>query len=169
MDESVLAAIETNGVPEGVIHVVCNGLCETRSPVVREALLRERPTLAEYQALCKELEVDDLKQTLKLLEELQHQHRKPCWMIVAVTKCDLFANQLEDVRRDYDPDTSGEFVSVLREFSRHVGTKYFRWVSLPVCSVLESFTWGSEYLNPQLSADQRDAMLVQFARKLGDY
>lgn len=149
--------------PDGIIHVVANGFAVIQHDDARAALIGSGgfDTIEEFRTFQREGEIEDLKEVCDKLRQAQHKHHKPSWLIVAVTKADLFPNELEQARKLYSPSGNSDSVAPLRELSEFVGTDNFHWTSVPVCSARVEFTWGDETIKPGIEEGQRDALLAQ--------
>jgi hypothetical protein len=122
-EEAQAATMEGTASPHGIIHVACWGhnrvwqLGEQRA--IDDTLRGEVPTvdlesvrawhlrkeLAGFQHLCEEIVEGRVARRLR-------------WLIVAVTKCDLYWDRIDEARDYYLPGGSGresEFAAALRE------------------------------------------------------
>lgn len=151
------------GPPDGIIHVVANGFAEIRHDDARAALIGSGgfDTIEEFREYQRKGEIEDLKEVCDKLRQAQHKHHKPTWLIVAVTKADLFPNELEQARKLYSPSGNSDSIAPLRELSDFVGSDNFRWTSVPVCSARVEFIWEDETIQPGIEEGQRDALLAQ--------
>ena len=149
--------------PDGIIHVVANGFAAIRHDDARADLIGTgwSDTIDEFREFQREGEIEDLEEVCGKLRQAQHRHRKPSWLIVAVTKADLFPDELVQARRLYSPSGNSDSVAPLRELSEFVGTDNFHWTSVPVCSARVEFTWADETIKPGIEEGQRDALLAR--------
>lgn len=156
---------------DGVIHVVCNGFVDIRSSTAREFLIKDQnlKTIEEFRQLQLREELSDLEETCKILRQSIQKHQKPKWLIVAVTKIDLFYDKLDVVRAYYSPSGSSEFAKRLKLLETQVGTDNFRWETVPVCTWLNGFEWNNEKASSVLKTDERDHYLAQFAEEIAEY
>ena len=161
--------VEKYGTPDGIIHVVSNGLAETRNPLLKKDLEEKFPSIKAYQEETLVGELDDLKATLDLLRQYHDKDHKPSWLVVAATKCDLYADNLANVSSYYDPEGDSEFVATLKEFQKEVGERKFRWSAKPVCCSLVPFVWEEEILHCKVTEPQRNKMVDDFIQHLGSY
>jgi len=154
----------------GVIRVVSNGFITSRSSVSRQNLItRGVSTLKQYREHQRDLELEDLDQTLHEMRRSLRTHRKPAWLIVAVAKCDLYSDDLHDAKCYYSPEGEGQFVERLQKFLEQVGSDNFRWEACPVSAWLEHFEWNQETAGARILPPQRDLLLHQFRQLLGEY
>ena len=156
---------------DGVIHVVSNGFIDVRSQTAREFLIKDTKlkTTEEFHQIQLQEELRDLEETCKILRQSIQKHQKPKWLLVAVTKIDLFYDKLDVVRAYYSPNSSSEFSERLKLLQTQVGTDNFRWESIPVCTWLNDFEWNNEITPSVLRTDQRDHYLAQFAEEMAEY
>jgi len=156
---------------DGVIHVVCNGFVDVRNQTAREFLIKDQKlkTIEEFRQVQLREELKDLDKTCEILRQSIQKHQKPKWLLVAVTKIDLFYDKLDVVRAYYSPNGSSEFAERLKFLQMQVGTDNFRWEAVPVCSWLNDFEWDNEKATSVLKIDERDHYLAQFAEEMAEY
>lgn len=154
---------------DGVIHVVAQGYVETRDETARRILIQDQgiDTLSKYREIKLRDELTDLEETCELIRRSLQKHRKPKWLLVAVTKLDLFYNDVAQARAYYSPhNPDSPFSQTLTRLRRQVGEDNFRWDAAPVCCRPESFNWNLETVRPVLTIAQRDHYLASFAEAL---
>jgi len=76
---------------------------------------------------------------------------------------------LRNAQKYYSPVADNEFAKILRATATRVGSEFFRWEAVPVCSQLERFDWNGTTILPQFDQEQRNAYLAQFLRVLISY
>lgn len=151
----------------GVVHVVANGLPEIRNTVARQVLIEAGMiSITELQKHQWEQELVDLDATCEEIRKSIRRHHKPKWLLVAVTKADLFADHLTSVEKYYSPHGASPFVSRLNQLQAQVGSDNFRWDAAPVCAWHTDFEWNEQSLPSQLKLDQIESLLTEFARHL---
>ena len=140
---------------DGVVHVVANGFIEPRSDDLRKDLIfKGVDTLAKYREVQISSELQDLEQTCAIVREALRTHRKPTWLLVAVTKLDLFYDDVGSIRSYYSPENLGSaFAQRLNRLRNQVGEDNFRWLTVPVCCRPEPFTWNADTVQPQLGTE----------------
>jgi len=158
-------------VVDGVIHVVCNGFVDVRDKTAREFLIKDQSlkTIEKFRQVQLREELRDLDETCKILRQSIQKHQKPKWLLIAVTKIDLFYDKLDVVREYYSPSGSSEFAKRLKLLQTQVGTDNFRWETVPVCTWLNDFEWNNEKAASVLNTDERDHYLTQFAEEMAEY
>ncbi len=123
---------------DGVIHVVANGFSTIRSPFAQQLALN----LEDYrQAIFKE-EIEDLSDICERTRKSVRLSHKPAWILVAVTKIDLYYNSIEEARDRHFSEQS-DFTKRIQKLSNQVGSDRFTWDVLPVCSRLDDFKLGN--------------------------
>ncbi|MCB9170537.1 MAG: 50S ribosome-binding GTPase [Flavobacteriales bacterium] len=149
---------------EGVIHVVSHGYIEVRNLAARETLVASGlKSIADLRAHYLAQEIEDIKDLCHRMRRChQDQKRRPCWLIVAVTKADLFPHEMSIVRPYYSPENTSAFSGVLDQFQRQVGEDNFSWSALPVAGHPQDFEWGDETTKSSISVEERNAYLRQF-------
>ena len=86
-----------------MIHVVANGHATPR----RTAGTTGTATATRAEQLAAELE--DWAITSHRIASMAVRRDKPVWLVIAVTKTDLYADELEDVVRYYSPGSGSPF------------------------------------------------------------
>ncbi len=156
---------------DGVIHVVSNGFIEERSSVTRELLIKENKlqTIEQFRQYQLKRELTDLSATCEIIRKSIHKHQKPKWMLIAVTKVDLFYDKLDEAREYYSQNGKSKFARRLKELQIQVGTDNFRWETVPVCAWLNDFEWNNEKQPSVLKVDDRDHFVANFATEMASY
>jgi hypothetical protein len=149
---------------DGVIHVVTNGMSWIRSGFSQQ--LRIGSSLQDYQQERLIEEVEDLRQVCELIRKSIRKNRQPSWLLVAVTKVDLYYDRIEAARDRYSIQGQSDFSDQIKILSNQVGSDNFRWDALPFCGRLDDFTLGDQTYSPQLRETQRDHYIAQFSKKL---
>ena len=88
---------------DGVIHVVANGHATPR----RVAGTSGDATATREEQRAAELE--DWAITAHRIASMAVRRDKPVWLVIAVTKADLYADELDDVVRYYSPGSGSPF------------------------------------------------------------
>jgi hypothetical protein len=155
---------------DGVIHVVASGFIDLRNAAAESALVETGvSTIKDFRRSQLLRELEDLEATCEIIRQAIYKHRKPAWMLLAVTKADLYYDEMAEVERYYSPDGRSRFIDRLKELQRQVGTDSFGWDALPVCSWLEDFHWNKQTQPSVLKPNQRDHYLAIFAKRLESY
>lgn len=152
----------------GLLHVVANGYSQLRSSFAKDQL-EEEMTLAQYQQIRREAEINDLRATLNYVRGAMLRHKRPFWVVVAVNKADLFASpaQLADAQEHYT--RKGGFLEALEEFVDQVGEDNAQWEALPVSTWSETFQWRDEEIRPALDRAQQLHTLRQLAKAIEEH
>lgn len=156
---------------DGVIHVVSNGFIDERSSVAKSSLIKESglETIEQFRQYQLKKELTDLDETCEIIRKSIHKHQKPKWLLVAVTKADLFYDKLDEAREYYSPSSKSKFAKRLKELQIQVGTDNFRWETVPVCTWLDDFEWNNEKQPSVLKVDERDHFIANFAAEMANY
>jgi GTPase SAR1 family protein len=147
----------------GVIHVVANGMSRLNSSSQE---YRSGESLQDYQQKRLIEEVEDLRQICDLIRKSIRKSRQPSWLLVAVTKVDLYYDSIETARDRYSIQGQSDFSDQMKILSNQVGSDNFRWDALPFCGRLDDFILGNQTYSPQLREHQRDHYVAQFSKKL---
>lgn len=155
---------------DGIVHVVSSGFVGVREDDADKAIIRrERRTVESLRELRLKEELREWRQICQKVRAAQHAFRKPRWMIVAVTKADLFYDSIDEVQRYYAPHGESKFVDRMHELLGRVGTDNLQWTCAPVCGWLEDFAWNKQVIPSQFKKPERDHYLVQFGKLLESY
>lgn len=134
--------------PLGVIHVVNWGFEEVWDLDGRSQILKTLDRLGKPGSLsgvCEHLrttqELEDFTRTSRLLKEAWAGMTDEIWLIIAVTKCDLYWDHIDEVGKYYipgdDPDNDSTFSAALRLLIEQLDLPKF--AVLPVSCVSDPF------------------------------
>lgn len=162
--------LEESSNIDGIVYVAAYGFASTRQEDARKALAGQGiDTLEKYRELQLRGEIEFLEEACGFLRSYIKRYKKPAWMLVAVTKCDLYYSFAREAEQYYSPYGDSRFVKVLREFQARIGSDNFAWSPRPVCSRLEDFSWNGQLQSSVLKEEQRNHFLAAFLEKLNEY
>ncbi len=156
----------------GVVHVVCNGFAALRSSDAKQYITEHGlQTIEQFQEVQRREELRDLDDTCNLIRQSIRKHKEPRWMIVAVSKIDLYYDNLSRAAEYYSPSSDSPFAERMRKLEHKVGADNFRWSAVPVCSSLEDFTWGEHTIvsNVKVKTQARDHYLAAFVEAIDNH
>jgi hypothetical protein len=113
---------------DGVIHVVANGHATPR----RTAGTTGTATATREDQLAAELE--DWAITSHRIASMAVRRDKPIWLVVAVTKTDLYADEMDEVVHYYSPGSGSSFGDKIDELRALAGGAKLSVDVLPVSS-----------------------------------
>ena len=113
---------------DGIIHVVANGHATPR----RVAGTSGKATATREELLAAELE--DWAITAHRIASMAVRRDRPVWLVIAVTKTDLYADELDDVVRYYSPGSGSPFGDKIDELRALAGGAKLSVDVLPVSS-----------------------------------
>ena len=113
---------------DGVLHVVANGYATPR----RTAGTTGRADATREQQLDAELE--DWAITAHRIASMAVRRDRPTWLIIAVTKADLYPDELEQALDHYSPGSGSAFGDKLDELRALAGGAKLSIDVLPVCT-----------------------------------
>lgn len=122
---------------DGVIHVVANGYATPR----RTAGTTGQASATREEQLAAELE--DWAITSHRIASLAVRRDQPLWLVIAVTKTDLYPDQVDDVVRYYSPGSRTPFGDKVDELRALAGGAKLSVDVLPVSSAGEGGPAGS--------------------------
>ncbi len=111
---------------DGVLHVVANGYATPR----RTAGTSGAALASREEQLGAELE--DWAITAHRIASMAVRRERPTWLVIAVTKADLFADDLDDVVHYYSPGSGSPFGDKLDELRALAGGAKLSIDVLPV-------------------------------------
>ena len=138
---------------DGVIHVVANGHATPR----RTAGTTGTATASREEQLAAELE--DWTITSHRIASMAVRRDKPVWLVIAVTKADLYPDALDDVVRYYSPGSGSPFGDKVDELRALAGGARLSVDVLPVSSQ------GGDR-KAAMPAKRADAMVEALATRL---
>lgn len=100
---------------DGIIHVVANGLATPR----RTAGTSGAASATREEQLA--LELEDWTITAHRIASMAVRSDKPIWLVIAVTKADLFTDTLDDVLDYYSPGSGSPFGDKIDELRALAG------------------------------------------------
>ncbi|RYB94404.1 hypothetical protein EUA93_08635 [Nocardioides oleivorans] len=113
---------------DGVLHVVANGHATPR----RTAGTTGTAAATREQQLAAELE--DWSITAHRVASMAVRRERPTWLVIAVTKADLFADDVDAAVRYYSPGSGSPFGDKLDELRALAGGAKLSIDVLPVCA-----------------------------------
>ena len=113
---------------DGIIHVVANGHATPR----RVAGTSGQATATREELLAAELE--DWAITSHRIASMAVRRDRPVWLVIAVTKTDLYADELDDVMAYYSPGSGSAFGTKIDELRALAGGAKLSVDVLPVSS-----------------------------------
>ncbi|MFO7567415.1 MAG: hypothetical protein R6X02_32530 [Enhygromyxa sp.] len=141
----------------GVMHVVSNGFVAPRSGVARELMERDHATVDELRTAMLDAEVENLGETLRALEAYWLRTRRPLWLLIVLTKTDLWSLTQREVFEHYT--RKSRFARDLSALRARIGSLNLdlRWTV--AATVQEDFVWTKRQARVEsaLSKEQRDA------------
>ncbi|WP_139977792.1 GTPase domain-containing protein [Nocardioides litoris] len=136
---------------DGVLHVVAHGHATGR----RTAGTTGPAVVDREDQLARELE--DWTVTAHRIAAMAVRRPHPTWLVVVVTKVDLYADEVDEVVRSYSPGSGTPFGDRLDELRALAGAAKLSIDVLPACSHLDG---------DAVSAQQRDAYLVALEARM---
>jgi NTPase len=139
---------------DGVLHVVANGHATGR----RVAGTTGAAAVTHEEQLARELE--DWTITAHRIASMAVRRPHPTWLIVVVTKVDLYPESIDEVVRSYSPGSGTPFGNRLDELRSLAGAAKLAVDVLPVCSLVEG-----DGVRPK----QRDAYLAALEARMAQF
>lgn len=112
------------------------------------------------------LELEDLRVFLSDIRRMWSTCSKPKWIVIAVNKVDLFANERDDALAHYHPAGTSDFSRMLSEFQRDLGAQNIGIYVLQVCAYEKDFKWNGEVATSSLERQEQDKILLEFTKSV---
>ncbi len=161
-DRGLHEAFSTHSGLRGVVYVVDWGYTQARSAVVREDLIGSGvDTIAKLRARNLAAELRDFAQVCERVRESTSRTGRPRWLLVLITKADLFYDRLDQAQAYYDPQVDSPFTAVARALQAQVGGVRLTVRAAPVSSWKEPFAWHHETQNPTVVGDEQVSALFR--------
>ncbi|MGF1463371.1 MAG: GTPase domain-containing protein [Maricaulaceae bacterium] len=154
---------------DGVVFVTAHGFTTVLDQTAMKSNIEEGyDSIEKWRGLQFREDRQYLELVLNLMASAHRKSGKPQWMLVAVSKCDLFQSEIEAAEKYYSPYFHSPFSDILRKFRNDVGRNYFEWNAAPVCAWLEAFEWGQERVAPGLDLAARNHYLAKMTQRMGE-
>ncbi|MDX6299760.1 MAG: hypothetical protein QOF53_974 [Nocardioidaceae bacterium] len=137
---------------DGVLHVVANGFATGRRP----AGTTGSAEASRDQQLARELE--DWTVTAHRIAAMAVRRPHPTWLVVVVTKVDLYPDRVEEAVHSYSPGSGTPFGDRIDELRALAGAAKLSVDVLPACSHLDDGT--------SVTGKQRDAYLAALEARM---
>src|SRR4051794_18366627 len=137
---------------DGVLHVVANGYATGRRP----AGTTGSAAATREEQLARELE--DWTVSAHRIAAMAVRRPHPTWLVVVVTKVDLYPDSIEEAVHSYSPGSGTPFGDRIDELRALAGAAKLSVDVLPACSHLED---GSA-----VTSKQRDAYLAALEARM---
>lgn len=116
---------------DGVLHVVADGLATGRRTAGTTG-----PAQVDREEQ-RERELEDWTVTAHRIASMAVRRTHPTWLIIVVTKADLFPDRVDEVVRSYSPGSGTPFGDRLDDLRSLAGAAKLSIDVLPACSHLE--------------------------------
>ncbi len=137
---------------DGVLHVVANGFATGRRPAGTTGSV-EADRADQLQR-----ELEDWTVTAHRIASMAVRRSHPTWLIVVVTKVDLYPDDVEEVVRSYSPGSGTPFGDRIDDLRALAGGAKLSVDVLPVCSHLAA--------DGRVTPKQRDAYLAALEARM---
>ena len=138
---------------DGVLHLVAHGYATGRRPAGTSGTI----AVDREEQLARELE--DWTVTAHRIASMAVRRPRPTWLVVVVTKVDLFPDRVEEVVREYSPGSGTPFGDRLDELRALAGAAKLSVDVLPACSRVDP--------DGPIPPARRDAYLDALVARMG--
>lgn len=174
-DDWLRKCFDGNGRMRGVVFVASWGYTKPRSKAVQRQLAAEVKTMQALRNRMMQQEAVEFRDVCRRIRSTYQQTNNPLWLIVAVSKADLYFqdDKLADAEAFYSLEVEPEPVAGLKdtpsfysifqeEVASRVGTDHVKAHSLPVSSYVDNFHWLDEEIKGSISDRDRSALINHF-------
>lgn len=153
---------------EGVVHVVDFGYVAPRDPVIAASMIKRDKieTIEKLRESNLRFELEQLHIMLSDLKRSFHLNKRPKWIVIAVNKVDLYADQREQALEYYHPAGSGPFGKALKGFQEHIGSNNISIYIIQSSAYEVDFEWNRERVRSLLERQEQNSILLDFTRSL---
>ncbi len=137
---------------DGVLHVVADGLATGRRTAGTTG-----PAVVSREEQ-RERELEDWTVTAHRIASMAVRRAHPTWLVIVVTKADLYPDRVDEVVRSYSPGSGTPFGDRLDELRALAGAAKLSIDVLPACSHLEK--------DSALKPKERDAYLAALEARM---
>lgn len=151
---------------EGVIHVVDFGYVVPRDAAVARAMISRDQviTVDTLRQINLDSELGHLRILLNDLRRSIDLLGLPRWLIIAVNKVDLFADDREDALDYYHPEGSSQFASEIRSFLADIGSTNLSVYVLQSAAYEQDFVWNEHTVRSLLERQEQTKILSEFMK-----
>ncbi len=147
---------------EGVIYVVDWGYTPVRENLVRQQMIEKGiDSIERLREFHLEQELSDFRNVALKIKEISLDGRGPKWLLIIVNKVDLFWQNLDDAERYYNPESSGDFASLIKELQTAVGKQNIEIAVVPVSAWPTEFIWNDHCIHPLIGGEDNRRSLIQ--------
>lgn len=166
--KGAIESFQDNDQLEGAIHLVDFGYQAPRDSVLANALINTDglTTIEKLRQRNLRLELEDLRVFLTDVRRMWSTHAKPKWVVIAVNKVDLFADEREAALAHYHPAGTSAFSRMLSDFQRDLGAQNIGVYVLQACAYEKDFEWNGEVRRSLLERQEQDKILLEFTRSV---
>jgi hypothetical protein len=151
----------------GLVYVVSYGLTYLWQPAVASAWANGGiGTIKQYQERQRDEELKAFREVSTYVKLLQAKD-KLSWIIVAVTKADIWWPEVSECYKYYEGDAQSPFVDAATDLIRHVGSQRLRFRVMPVSTSLEPFVFGTKRQPMSLGERERNGLVNEFIEVMG--
>ncbi|HEX9042932.1 MAG TPA: hypothetical protein VF838_18260 [Trebonia sp.] len=166
--------------PAGVVHVVDWGMAEMWDPGGRQEVLntlhgqdRQTNLTSVRDEIRANLELADFRRTTNLLRSAWADKGDEVWLIIAVTKCDLYWPQISDVGKYYvpgaDPAADTDFTQLTRALLEQVQYPKFAVHPISCASDPFGFSEGVYAASGSFNDNWRAALISRMLKTIGEF
>jgi hypothetical protein len=166
--------------PQGVVHVVDWGMAEMWDRGGRKELLNTLHSQKEPGNLTSvrnhirtTKELNDFRRTCNLLKGAWTERGNEVWLVIAVTKCDLYWPQISAVRRYYVPEVQPDNDTTFARLARTMleQTQFPKFAVLPISCVSDPFDFsdGIYAASEKFDDNWRAALISRMLKTIGEF
>lgn len=175
----------TNRYPDGVVYLAAWGYSRIWGETQERAVLQtiatdrhvsvDRVTLEDVRNYNLTYELADFQLTCEQIKRSWANARsRRLWLVIAVSKADLFPNSLSEASHYYIPAVEqahdSQFAKELRSLVGYIGeSRLSRLAVVPISTYPREFSLGHHTVYPAGGAGFTRALLLNFRRMVGEF
>lgn len=146
-------ALGSDNLLNGVIHVVDWGFTSIRDEIIKKTMVSDGlDTIDKVRKHNLDLELKEFHQTLERIKTSICNQRGPKWLVIALTKIDLYESSIDEAKQYYHPECCSPFAKALNDFYQIVGKNNIKVIIMPVSVMPEKFEWNGMKTLPQIDS-----------------
>jgi hypothetical protein len=149
-----------------LLYVVDYGFNVPRTADAANILLQRAPSVPQFRTEMQRIEVNEFVKVAARIPDFLAKRNAPLRLTIAVNKCDLFPDQLNDAQVYYSLLGTSSFSRTLSDLVREVGSTNLIVDHAPVCCIGEDFHWNGNIVRSALSEAEIRSLFRAFVNVL---
>lgn len=148
-DLGIQTTFEEGKKIDGIIYVVDWGYTTLRDDVIRQTLIDSGiDSIEKIRQINIESEIIDFSEIVNKISNINDNDKLPKWLIILITKVDLFESKLVLAKSHYHPNGNSEFSKLLIKLNENTNNN-IRMEMVTTSSTIDSYSWGNATQNSE--------------------